>query len=316
MSIQQTRTCRRCRRESLRDAKFCAQCGADLTPFARRAFIIALGLTSLVFILTPIYLVSSIDPVTVGLFFGLPYIAALLFITFLMAVYSGGAAIISAVIRRNNRSAARGVLVGVGVGLLFGVASCTASFAVYVWRAIHASLSLRKGGQEMSKQIVGLLVVTVALLAVLTVGCSDDPTPAPTATPTPAPTSTPTLAPAATPTPVPTSTPTLAPAATPTPALTSTPTLAPTATPTPAPTSTPTLAPAATPTPAPTSTPTLAPAATPTPAPTSTPTPAPTATPTPAPTSTPTLAPTATPTPAPTSTPTPVAQLSAVEVYA
>ena len=197
MSIQQTRTCRRCRRESLRDAKFCAQCGADLTPFARRAFIIALGLTSLVFILTPIYLVSSIDPVTVGLFFGLPYIAALLFITFLMAVYSGGAAIISAVIRRNNRSAARGVLVGVGVGLLFGVASCTASFAVYVWRAIHASLSLRKGGQEMSKQIVGLLVVTVALLAVLTVGCSDDPTPAPTAAPTNTPTSTPTLAPAA-----------------------------------------------------------------------------------------------------------------------
>ena len=148
MSIQQTRTCRRYRRESLRDAKFCAQCGADLTPFARREVIIALGLTSLVFILTPIYLVSSIDPVTVGLFFGLPYIAALLFITFLMAVYSGGAAIISAVIRRNNRSAARGsaargVLVGVGVGLLFGVASCTASFAVYVWRAIHASLSLR-----------------------------------------------------------------------------------------------------------------------------------------------------------------------------
>ena len=59
-----------------------------------------------------------------------------------------------------------------------------------------------------------------------------------------------------------------------------------------------------------------APTATPTPAPTSTPTLAPAATPTPAPTSTPTLAPTATPTPAPTSTPTPVAQLSAVEVYA
>ena len=132
MSIERSRTCRRCRRENRPDATFCTQCGAELTPLARRAFVIALGLTSLVFILTPIYLVSSIDPVAAADFFGLSYVATFLFITFLMAVYSGGAAIISAVIRRNNRSAARGVLVGVGVGLLLGVASCTASFAVYV----------------------------------------------------------------------------------------------------------------------------------------------------------------------------------------
>ena len=49
--------------------------------------------------------------------------------------------------------------------------------------------------QEVSKQIVGLLGVAVALLAVLTVGCSDDPTAAPTSVPT----STPTPAPTATP---------------------------------------------------------------------------------------------------------------------
>ena len=47
-----------------------------------------------------------------------------------MAVYLGVGAIIGAVIRRKNPSAARGVLVGVWVGLLLGVVSCTASFAV------------------------------------------------------------------------------------------------------------------------------------------------------------------------------------------
>jgi hypothetical protein len=130
MSIRQTLTCKKCGRENLRDAKFCTQCGADLAPLSRRPFLIAAGLTTVPFIIMPIYLVSDIDESAADLNFGFEYIATLLLITFLMAVYLGVGAIISAVIRRKNRSVARGVFLGLGVGLLLGVASCTTSFAV------------------------------------------------------------------------------------------------------------------------------------------------------------------------------------------
>ena len=121
MSIEQARTCKKCQRANRREDKFCARCGADL----------AAGLTAALFIITPILLVSSIDPAESDLAFGLPYIAAFLLITFLMAVYTVGTVIVSAVVRRRNRSTARGILVGVGAGLLLGAASCTASFAVF-----------------------------------------------------------------------------------------------------------------------------------------------------------------------------------------
>ena len=132
MSIRQTRTCKKCQRENLRDAKFCTQCGAELVPLLlRRPLLIAAGLTAALFIITPILLVSSIDPEEAFMTFGVLYIAAFLLITFLMAVYSVGTVIVCAVVRRRNRSTARGILVGVGVGLLLGAASCTASFAVF-----------------------------------------------------------------------------------------------------------------------------------------------------------------------------------------
>ena len=61
----------------------------------------------------------------------------------------------------------------------------------------------------MSKFIIGGLVISMTTVFMLLAGCSDDPSPTPTATPTPEPT--------ATPTPEPTATPTLTPTATPTP---------------------------------------------------------------------------------------------------
>ena len=44
------------RRENWQDARFCTHCGAAFTPFKRRGFIIALGLTAIPFIITLILL--------------------------------------------------------------------------------------------------------------------------------------------------------------------------------------------------------------------------------------------------------------------
>ena len=85
----------------------------------------------------------------------------------------------------------------------------------------------------MSKSIaLGTLGASAILLAILLAGCSDEPSPTPSAGAVPTPTVT--AQPEATP--VPTPTPTMAPTNTPTPAPTSTPTSAPTNTPTPEPT--------------------------------------------------------------------------------
>ena len=85
----------------------------------------------------------------------------------------------------------------------------------------------------MSKSIaLGTLGASAILLAILLAGCSDEPSPTPSAGAVPTPTVT--AQPEATP--VPTPTPTVAPTNTPTPAPTSTPTSAPTNTPTPEPT--------------------------------------------------------------------------------
>ena len=100
----------------------------------------------------------------------------------------------------------------------------------------------------MSKAIISLLVGSVALLAILLVGCSDEPSPTPSAEAVPSPTVT--AQPGVTQEPTPT--PTMAPTNTPTPEPTPTPTTAPTNTPTPEPTPTPTTAPTNTPTPEPT----------------------------------------------------------------
>ena len=88
----------------------------------------------------------------------------------------------------------------------------------------------------MSKSIMNLLVVGVALLTGLLAGCSDEPSPTPPAITVPSPTFTATPSAAPVPTDIPTATPTAVPMPTPTPVRTATP--VPTATPTNTPTST------------------------------------------------------------------------------
>ena len=87
----------------------------------------------------------------------------------------------------------------------------------------------------MSKFTIGGLVISVTAVFILLAGCSDDPSPTPTATPTPGPMAT--HAPEPTATPMPTPGPTAMPLHTPTPLATpnSTPTAVPTPTPTPTP---------------------------------------------------------------------------------
>ena len=101
----------------------------------------------------------------------------------------------------------------------------------------------------MSKSIaLGLVGAGGILLAILLTGCTDAPSPTPSAGAVPTPTMAPTQAPTATPTP----TPTTAPTNTPTPEPTATPPATSTLEPTATPTATPTLEPTATPTPTPT----------------------------------------------------------------
>ena len=113
----------------------------------------------------------------------------------------------------------------------------------------------------MSKSIViGLVGASAILLAILLTGCSDAPSPTPSALAVPTPTVT--AQPGVTPTPTPTMAPTHTPTSTPIP------TAAPPPTPTMAPTHTPRQEPTAAPTPSPTMAPTQAPTATPSPTPT------------------------------------------------
>ena len=165
----------------------------------------------------------------------------------------------------------------------------------------------------MAKAIKFWLSISTILVAMLLVGCSDEPTPSPVPDPTasqaPAPIASAIDTP--TPSPVPTATPTQI--ATPIPTVTFTP--EPTATPTQTATLTPTAAPTQVATPTPTVTltpePTAMPAQTAAPTPTATLTPEPTATPTPVPT--PTAVPTPTHTPEPEDVGTPEMDRAALE---
>ena len=131
MNARQTRTCKKCRLENPKEHKFCTQCGANLTLFSWPAFVITLGLTAVPLVITPILELSSIDPQEAAMAINAPYIASFMLIVFMMVAYLVVGGIVSAVLRRNNRSAARGVLIGLGIGLTLGAASCTGSFAVF-----------------------------------------------------------------------------------------------------------------------------------------------------------------------------------------
>ncbi len=124
MSIEQTRTCKKCQRENPHEDRFCAQCGADLTPTSWRSFIIALGLTALPFLVTPFLLAPDFDDS--GESFG--DVIFILLATLMMGVYLAVGGIVAALFHwRQRRSVARGVLIGLGVGLLLGIGSCTVS---------------------------------------------------------------------------------------------------------------------------------------------------------------------------------------------
>ena len=127
MSIRQIWTCKKCQQENVQDARFCTQCGAAFTPSNRHGFIIAVGLTAVPFIVTPILLALDSGG---GMYF--EELFYLLANTLLMGTYLAVGAIVSAVIWlwRKDRSVARGVLAGLGAGMMLGMASCTASLAM------------------------------------------------------------------------------------------------------------------------------------------------------------------------------------------
>ena len=139
MSIEQTRACHRCQRQNRREDKICSRCGADLDWLNDDQRFISAGLTiaSAVltippFIIIPILLVWNIDISKHPYFtFESQYVAVAVFVAMLLAACAGGLAIVRGVVRQRNRSVARGILIGIGAGLLLGVASCMKSFDVF-----------------------------------------------------------------------------------------------------------------------------------------------------------------------------------------
>ena len=133
MSIEQTRICHRCQRENRREDKFCSQCGADLDWLNDDQLFISAGLTVALFIIIPILLVSFIDVSETEGYesFGFAYVGVAMYVAILLAACAAGLAIVWGVVRPRNGSVARGILIGIGAGLLLGVASCTGSFAVF-----------------------------------------------------------------------------------------------------------------------------------------------------------------------------------------
>ncbi len=97
-----------------------------------RTFSMALVLTAVPLVIAPVLLLSSIDPSEAALAFEAPYYFAFLLIIFLMIACSTIATIIGGALMARGRSA-RGVFFGLGVGVMLGMASCTASFKTWFW---------------------------------------------------------------------------------------------------------------------------------------------------------------------------------------
>ncbi len=193
MSLQY-RVCKKCRHENLQAARFCAECGANLTRFDLRAFTKALVLTALPLVITPVVLFSSIDPDEDAMAFGALSVLAFLFIILLMVgcFIFAAIAVVGAVRRGRNRSALA-ILFGFGVGLMLGVASCNASLDAWV-----------RAAPESTPAQTPIPTVTRLPTAAPTPAPTQAPIQAPT--PTLAPTQTPFLEPTAAPSPVPTPT--------------------------------------------------------------------------------------------------------------
>ena len=133
MSIEQTRTCHRCQRENQREDKICSQCGAYLDWLNDDQIFISAGLTIAPFIIIPILLAWHFDISESEGYasFGFAYVAVAMYVAILWAACAAGLTIVWGVVRPRNGSVARGILIGIGAGLLLGVASCTGSFAVF-----------------------------------------------------------------------------------------------------------------------------------------------------------------------------------------
>ena len=126
---EQAGTCKNCGRENPGHAKFCSQCGAELAPFGLRAFLVAACLTVLPFAVTPFVLVAWTAADSGGGDYDVLGAALLSILAIPVYLLIGGIA--SAIVWRRNRSAASGVLAGLGVGAMAGVASCFASLGAF-----------------------------------------------------------------------------------------------------------------------------------------------------------------------------------------
>ncbi len=126
VSIQQTWTCKKCQRENPQDASVCRQFGADKKLVKRPAFIIAAGLTAVPFIIIPILVALDSDS---GMYF--EELFFFLGVAVLMGIYLVVGMIVSAVLRllKKDRAINEGILAGLAVGVLLGMASCTVSLA-------------------------------------------------------------------------------------------------------------------------------------------------------------------------------------------
>ena len=126
---EQPRTCKSCGLENPAQARFCAQCGAELAQFGMRAFLVAAGLTVLPFVATPFVLVAWTAVDSGGGDYDVLVAALLSIVAIPVYLLIGGIA--SAVVWRRNRSAAAGILAGLGVGAMAGVVSCFASLGAF-----------------------------------------------------------------------------------------------------------------------------------------------------------------------------------------
>ena len=128
MSVEQAVICKRCRRENGQGDRQCVQCGADLALFDRRAFFVALGLTAIPFVITLFFIALNLaDYADAAMLYG--DVVTLLVLLVLMGFYVVVGVIAAALFHwRKLRSISRGILVGLGVGVILGIASIALAF--------------------------------------------------------------------------------------------------------------------------------------------------------------------------------------------
>ena len=120
------RFCNKCQRESQREDGVCPECDVDLAVLSPPSLLISATLTAAPFIIAPTLSILSVSETDASYSFGFAYIGVILICTILLAGYAIGAAFLGALVRPQSRAVARGILVGLGIGPVLGVVSCTA----------------------------------------------------------------------------------------------------------------------------------------------------------------------------------------------